>query len=145
MRIEDSSGGALVKVDVGQLTQLLLNLAQNAFNATEDHPNGRPEIVLAARLSGDRVALLVEDNGIGIPPEEQRKIFDIFYSTRKGGTGLGLAVVERIARTHGGEIILRSNPGVGTSIGINLPVSGFARPPMTEALPTRDTGTFRVP
>lgn len=145
LKIEDSSGGALVKADAGQLTQLLLNLAQNAFNATEERPNGRPEIVLAARLSGDRLALLVEDNGIGIPAEEQRKIFELFYSTRKGGTGLGLAVVDRIARSHGGEIILRSTAGVGTSIGLALPVSGFARPPMTEALPTRDTGTFRVP
>ncbi len=139
LKTEDSSGGALVRVDPAQITQLLLNLAQNALAATEEKEGVRAQIVLAARLSGDRLALLVEDNGVGIPPEEQARIFGLFYSTRKGGTGLGLAVVERIARAHGGTIELKSEPGAGTSIGISLPVSSFSKEPAFGGRPGRDT------
>ncbi len=137
LRIEDASGGALVRVDPAQITQLLLNLAQNALAATEEKLGGRPQIVLAARLAGDRLALLVEDNGAGIPAQEQRKIFELFYSTKKGGTGLGLAVVERIARAHGGAIELKSEVGSGTSIGIVLPVSSFSKEPAFGGRPSQ--------
>ena len=139
LKTEDSSGGALIRVDPAQMTQLLLNLAQNAIAATEEKEGVRPQIVLAARLAGDRLALLGEDNGVGIPPEEQARIFGLFYSTRKGGTGLGLAVVERIARAHGGTIELKSEPGAGTSIGISLPVSSFSKEPAFGGRPGRDT------
>ena len=67
------------------------------------------------------MVLELEDNGVGIPPEEQGKIFDLFYSTRKGGTGLGLAIVERIARAHGGRVAIDSTPGMGTVVRVTLP------------------------
>ncbi|MEA2691691.1 MAG: two-component system, NtrC family, sensor histidine kinase HydH [Acidobacteriota bacterium] len=120
IEVEDRSGGARVRVDPGQMNQLLLNLAQNALNATEE--SGRPPMLrfLTYRHGGDVVLELV-DNGIGMPPEEQEKIFDLFYSTRKGGTGLGLAIVERIAQTHGGRISVKSTPGVGTSVAVAFP------------------------
>ncbi len=120
VEVEDRSGGARVRVDPGQLNQLLLNLAQNALNATEE--SGRPPLLrLLAYRHGGEVVLEVVDNGTGIPPEEQERIFDLFYSTRKGGTGLGLAIVQRIAQTHGGRITVKSTPGVGTAVAVAFP------------------------
>ena len=122
VEIEDRSGDAEVAVDEGQMNQLFLNLLQNALAATEGC--GRdPKIRLLARREGAKVVLTVEDNGVGIAKEDQQRIFDIFYSTRKGGTGLGLAVVQRIARDHGGELSLESRPGRGTRISFTLPAA----------------------
>ncbi len=120
LSIEDRSQGARVLVDSEQMSQLLLNLVQNALAASEEARRA-PEVTLRARRAGSRVVLEVEDHGIGIPPEERGKIFDLFYSTRKGGTGLGLAVVERIAKAHNGEIEVKSTTGRGTTVILALP------------------------
>ena len=119
LRVEDQSLGAWVEVDPQQLSQLLLNLAQNALAAC--HERGRPgKIALRCRRDGGRVALEVEDDGVGIPEAERERIFDVFYSTRKGGTGLGLAIVQRIATNHGGELEVESTPGEGTVVRLWL-------------------------
>ncbi len=120
--VEDRSGGARVKVDPAQMSQLLLNLAQNSFAAVEE-AGRRPVLKLSAYRQGNAVCLELEDNGAGMSPEEQAKIFDLFYSNRKGGTGLGLAIVERIARAHGGRIGVRSTRGEGTAVTVELPVA----------------------
>jgi signal transduction histidine kinase len=118
---EDRSGGARVRVDAGQMTQLLLNVAQNALAAMEE--SGRPPVLrLLAYRHGGEVVLELVDNGVGIPAEDRERVFDIFYSTRKGGTGLGLAIVERIAKAHDGRIEIKSSPGSGTSVAVRLPV-----------------------
>jgi signal transduction histidine kinase len=122
VRVEDDSGGASIEVDSQQMKQLLLNLAQNAIQATEDSGR-RPQVVLRARRQNGRIAMEVEDNGVGIAPEEMERIFDLFYSTRKGGTGLGLAIVQRIAHNHGGELEVESSPQVGTVVRLLLPVA----------------------
>lgn len=120
VEVHDASGGARVRVDPGQINQLLLNLAQNALAATEE--TGRtPVLELSATRHGSMVALSVKDNGVGIPPEERERVFEIFYSTRKGGTGLGLAIVDRIARGHGGRVKVESEPGGGTTVTVELP------------------------
>ncbi|MES1241140.1 MAG: ATP-binding protein [Acidobacteriota bacterium] len=120
VEVRDATGGARVRVDPGQINQLLLNLAQNALAATEE--TGRtPVLELAAARHGSMVALSVKDNGVGIPPEERERVFEIFYSTRKGGTGLGLAIVDRIARGHGGRVKVESEPGSGTTVTVELP------------------------
>ncbi|MHC5022007.1 MAG: sensor histidine kinase, partial [Planctomycetota bacterium] len=120
IQVEDLSEGGSVLVDSEQLTQLLMNLAQNALAATEE--SGRPpRIALRARADGDSILLEVEDNGVGIPRESTAQIFDLFYSTRKGGTGLGLAVVKRIATDHGGQVEVESTPGKGTRVRVSLP------------------------
>lgn len=120
LEVEDRSSGATVCVDPERLGQLLLNLVQNALAATEDSERA-PEIRLVARREGGEVLLEVLDNGVGIPAERLEKIFDLFYSTRKGGTGLGLAVVKRIAESHAGEVKIQSTPGVGTRVQLILP------------------------
>ncbi|HEV7671332.1 MAG TPA: ATP-binding protein [Thermoanaerobaculia bacterium] len=140
--VEDRSAGARITVDASQMTQLLLNLVQNALNATEEV--ARPVLKLAVRLverpagrsdrsDGRQVAIEVSDNGIGIPADELPKIFDLFYSTRKGGTGLGLAIVERIAKAHGGSVRIESRPEQGTTVAVLLPLALPATAPATDA------------
>jgi signal transduction histidine kinase len=120
--VHDRSHGARVRVDLAQINQLLLNLAQNAFNAAEE-AGRRPWLRLAAVRQGAAVLLEVSDNGVGMTAEEQERIFDLFYSTRKGGTGLGLAIAERIASAHGGRLGVRSAKGVGTTVSVELPAT----------------------
>ncbi|MBZ0114457.1 MAG: GHKL domain-containing protein [Thermoanaerobaculia bacterium] len=122
IRVEDPSRGAYVSVDVQQINQLLLNLANNALNATEGLDRA-PVITLRSRASSGQVALEVEDNGIGIRAGELNKVFDVFYSTQKGGTGLGLPIARRIAQSHGGDLEVTSTPGSGTCLRLWLPMS----------------------
>ena len=118
VEIEDSSGGARVRVDHGQINQLLINLTQNALAAAE---HKQPGVVrLIARRQASSVVLEVTDNGLGISLPDQQRMFDLFYSTRKGGTGLGLAIVKRIAKAHDAELEVESELGVGTTVRIRL-------------------------
>lgn len=98
------------------LVAALTNLVRNAFESA-------PEVVvtLKAELRGDRVELLVRDNGPGIAPGIQSQVFEPFFSTRPAGTGLGLAVVKTVAEAHGGGLELASDADSGTAIGIELP------------------------
>ena len=120
LAVEDQSGGARVRVDPGQIKQLLINLVQNALAASEE-VEGASEIRLRASREQGRVAFEVEDRGSGMTPETQAQMFDLFFSTRKGGTGLGLPVVRRIAEAHHGDLAVDSRPGEGTSIRLVLP------------------------
>jgi two-component system sensor histidine kinase HydH len=132
LSIEDGSAGCSVEVDLGQMSQLLLNLVHNALLATEE--SGRePEVQLSVHREGARVVLEVRDRGVGIPRGELNRIFDLFYSTRKGGTGLGLAVVQRIAQNHGGEVEVQSVVGEGTAVRVLLP----SAKPQDEAIGSR--------
>jgi len=131
--VEDRSNGARVRIDPGQIGQLLMNLAQNALAAAEEA--GRPPaLTLTAYRRGSAVVLELMDNGIGIPPGQESKIFDLFYSTRKGGTGLGLAIVQRIARAHGGTVSVKSARGVGTAVSVELPAVPVPEPAPRPAL-----------
>jgi signal transduction histidine kinase len=127
VEIEDRSAGARIRIDPPQMNQLLLNLAQNALNAVEE-AGRRPVLKLAAYRQGPVVCLELADNGVGMTEEEQAKIFELFYSTRKGGTGLGLAVVDRIARAHGGRLNIRSVKGMGTTVVLELPAVAPSEP-----------------
>jgi len=123
--VEDRSNGARVRIDRAQIDQLLMNLAQNALAAAADA--GRPLVLTATTWRrGPSVVLELQDNGIGIPAGEEARIFELFYSTRKGGTGLGLAIVQRIARAHGGTVSVKSAPGVGTAVSLELPAMAAA-------------------
>jgi signal transduction histidine kinase len=122
LETRDESGGAFVRVDPEPLQQLLLNLLQNALAATEGTGRER-RVTLAARRDGPQLLFEIADNGVGIPYDEQGRIFEIFYSTRKGGTGLGLAIADRVARAHAGEITFESLPGAGTTFRVALPVA----------------------
>ncbi len=114
---------ALVELEGNRtaLTAALTNLVNNAFQAAPD-----VVVTLHAALRGDRVELTVRDNGPGIAPSLQSKVFEPFFSTRPAGTGLGLAVVKTVAEAHGGHLALKSEHGRGTRIDIDLPRSASA-------------------
>ena len=121
--LRNETDGARVHGDPAQLTQLLLNLVQNALAAAVDAGRA-PWIELAALAAGDaEVALEVSDNGSGIAEEARERVFEVFYSTKKGGTGLGLAIVRRIAQNHGGRVEIESTPGEGATFRVLLPAA----------------------
>ncbi len=104
--------------DAGALRQVVWNLVRNAGQALGGGP-GTIEVT-AARVDGG-AELRVRDDGPGIAPEVQRRIFDPFYTTKEKGTGLGLAIVQSIIEAHGGTVLLDSEPGRGTELVLRLP------------------------
>lgn len=124
----------LVELDGNRtaLTAALTNLVNNAFESAPD-----VVVTLQAKLRGDRVEFTVRDNGPGIAPSLQLKVFEPFFSTRPAGTGLGLAVVKTVAEAHGGNLALRSEPEQGTRIDIDLPRATLADTPAA-APPARE-------
>jgi signal transduction histidine kinase len=110
----------LIVLDREMFKQALLNLLLNAQQAM---PKGG-EITLLARAEPKDIVLDVIDTGIGMTPEVLAKAFRPFYSTRSGGTGLGLATTRRIVAAHGGSIDVQSEAGKGTKFTIRLPGAG---------------------
>ena len=113
-----------VSGDDALLRQAILNLARNAAEAAADNPAGgrviiRGEIEQTGQLQGQRI--FVTDNGSGIPAESLTKIFMPFYTTKANGTGLGLAVVQKIIVQHGGSVEARNQPLGGAEFIVWLP------------------------
>ena len=108
--------------DYQGLERVLLNLVSNAYEAL---PPGNGVLTLATRLlpDKDRFQFIVKDNGCGIPPENLKKIFEVFFTTKgHKGTGLGLAVCKKIIQEHHGTIDVESAPGRGTTFCLTLPL-----------------------
>ena len=82
----------------------------------------RPVLKTTTRRTAEGVEIRIKDNGIGIPPSVMQKIFNPFFTTTSGGTGLGLPAVRRIARAHGGRVEAVSTVGKGSTFRIHLPV-----------------------
>jgi signal transduction histidine kinase len=112
-----------VMFEAGAISSLVVNLLENAVKYSRDSKLIRVDM----RTEGEFVCLEVEDYGIGIPLDEQPKIFDAFYRVNnksgKGGCGLGLFLVKHIVEGHGGRIEVQSRPGRGTCFRISLPVA----------------------
>ena len=108
-----------VPLDEGRVRQALLNLVINARQALE--PTGG-HITLITRREPGRVVLEVVDDGPGMTPEVLEHCFDVYYSTKKGGSGLGLPTVRRLAEAHGGTLDVESAPGKGTRAVLRLPL-----------------------
>ncbi|HEV2194362.1 MAG TPA: ATP-binding protein [Candidatus Acidoferrum sp.] len=108
-----------VYVDRALLKQAVLNLV---LNAAEAMPNGgQLRLVLSRR--GEMAEIAVGDTGKGIPPENQQRIFQLFFTTRPGGSGIGLASTFRIVQLHNGSINFTSEVGRGTTFRIELPLA----------------------
>jgi signal transduction histidine kinase len=107
-----------VNGDAAMLRQVFLNLAINACQAM---PEGGTLRLVATPSPLDRIEIRVEDTGVGIPPEHLGKIFDLYFTTKHHGTGIGLSMVYRIVQLHDGEIEVRSTPGHGTTFHVLLP------------------------
>ena len=110
--------GVFVEAATGQLRQVLWNLIRNAADAMPT--GGEITIELAADSDGKRAALAIRDQGPGIPRDRLERIFEPFYSTKAGGTGLGLATVARIVADHGGAIDVASEPEQGATFTVRL-------------------------
>lgn len=118
LRLKRSPEPLVVSIDERLIKQALLNLLINALQAT---PEGG-EVMLSAGRDGDGRALIqVIDTGRGMEPDVLGKIFQAYYSTKKGGHGLGLAISKRIVDEHGGTIRAASEVGKGTEFRIELP------------------------
>jgi signal transduction histidine kinase len=116
----------VVAADAGQMERVVVNLLSNAIK----YSPGGGTIRIAAHADGEQVTLLVSDKGIGIPEDEQQRVFERFYRveneiTRQvAGVGLGLAVCRGIVEAHGGSIWVESEPGRGSTFYVSLPVKG---------------------
>lgn len=107
---------APVRADPSQLRQLLWNLVRNAVQAS----NAGGTVEVAIRERDGNVILTVRDDGVGIDPVAKERLFDAFFTTRSHGTGIGLAVVKRIADEHGFAIDVESEQGSGATFRVNL-------------------------
>jgi signal transduction histidine kinase len=100
------------------LRQALLNLALNGCQAM---PDGGTLRISCRSAAGNRVEVDVTDTGVGIPPENLEKIFDLYFTTKERGTGIGLSMVYRIVQLHDGEVEVQSTPGSGTRFRLVFP------------------------
>jgi len=105
--------------DAPALEQLFLNLLFNASEALR--PDGRARVEL--ERGADVAVVKVIDSGVGIQPDALALLGTPFYSTKQGGTGLGLPIARRIAAAHGGDLQVESTPGQGTTVTVRLPVA----------------------
>ncbi len=111
-----------VFADSGQIRQVLHNLVQNAQDALGAAKSPDSAIEVRTELAGDRVRLVVSDNGGGFPEELMARIFEPYVTTKPRGTGLGLAIVKKIVDEHHGAISIENRPRSGASVTIALPV-----------------------
>ncbi len=136
LRADLAPGPLTATIDVGQIKQAALNLMLNAVQAMSEGQAGdgqenggraRELILRTARESGPardlHVAVHVIDTGPGIPRESIGRVFEPYYTTKSGGTGLGLPTARRIVESHGGTLDVHSEPGRGTDFTIMLPAS----------------------
>ena len=100
-----------------------LHSAQKAFERMAAEVNGG-EILVSTLRDGEFVTIRVTDTGAGIPEEQAARVLEPYFSTKKGGTGLGLPTVRRVAEEHGGTLSLQSDRGKGTQFMLRLPIRG---------------------
>lgn len=126
--IVEAGNGLSVQADPDMLHQVVVNLAINGLDAIDRAGSGRLSL-RASRSPGDRdgesgwVAIEVEDTGVGMDEATKQKVFRPFFSTKSRGMGLGLALVARMVRLHGGTIHVRSSLGKGATVTVRLPVA----------------------
>lgn len=118
VEVESPADLPVVLADKDQVKQVFFNLVKNAAEAMG--PGGRLRITASA--DEDHVSLAFADNGSGIKPEDLARLFEPYHTTKPSGHGLGMMVVQRILRAHGGQIAVESNPGKGTTVTVQFPL-----------------------
>ena len=118
MKIECPDTLPEINADPGMLSQALLNLALNACQAMPDGGTLKLSCHVASRRP---IEIDIEDSGVGIPPEHLSKIFDLYFTTKEQGSGIGLSMVYRIVQLHDGEVEVQSTPGRGTRFRLIFP------------------------
>ena len=118
----DLDGGLpVVSADEELLRQAFINILQNAVQAM---PQGGAVRIRTRSDGPDWVRVVITDQGVGIAPEDLDKIFKLYYTSKPGGSGIGLSVVYRILQLHDGTVEAKSQPGRGTALVVRLPVRG---------------------
>ena len=120
VKVNLSSSMSAVMAVNSQIQQVFINLILNSFDAM---PNGG-HLTITGRLADGGVEILFQDSGPGVPIDQQRNIFEPFFSTKEGGTGLGLTVSYNIVTAHGGTLELLTNHGRGACFRLFLPIGG---------------------
>jgi len=110
----------MVMLDVGRMRQALLNLVINARQAMEERGHGT--ITLITRRQDQNAVVEIVDDGPGMEADTLKQCLQVYYSTKKGGSGLGMATVRRIVEAHGGTLSIESSPGNGTRVSMALPL-----------------------
>ena len=116
-----STGHAVIQGDHDLLSQCILNVAINGVEATR--PGGSLRFDVDMDRGKNELVLSIADQGDGIPPEIQDKIFNLYFTTKESGSGVGLAVAYRVVQLHSGTITFESEPGKGTCFWIRFPVA----------------------
>jgi signal transduction histidine kinase len=106
-------------LDADQLAQVFVNVLVNAIDAAPE----RSTLTLSSESHPTTWRCRLHNAGPAIPPEQLARVFEVFFSTKPGGTGIGLALCQRIVEEHGGSIALESAEGAGTTLSIVLPVA----------------------
>ena len=120
LRLKKHASPVVANVDPKLIKQAVLNLLINGLQAIPEGRGG--ELILSLTVGGKHAVIDVIDTGSGIPPEQVDRIFTAYYTTKKHGTGIGLAMARRIAEEHGGKIGVRSDVGKGSDFWIALPM-----------------------
>jgi signal transduction histidine kinase len=119
VRLKRSEQPIVAPIDAKLIKQAVLNLMLNALQAM---PEGG-ELILSTGQRDGQALVDVIDTGRGISPSAIDKIFQAYYTSKKGGTGLGLAMAQRIVKEHGGELSVTSEPGKGSDFTLRLPMN----------------------
>jgi two-component system, NtrC family, nitrogen regulation sensor histidine kinase NtrY len=122
--VDEHAAPATIEADAEQIGRVLKNVLANAFDAMENAAERSVKVTL--RRDGDRAEFAVRDTGHGFDKESLRHVFTPYYTTRSGhgGTGLGMAIAQRIAADHGGFLRAEGAPGRGATITLTLPIAG---------------------
>ena len=125
-----------VNVDVDFMKQAILNVVLNGLQAMPEGGN----LTISARRQEDMVLTRIQDEGDGIPPEIQEKIFELYFTTKADGSGIGLAQTNQILQWHYGSVDFESAPGQGTTFELRLPFLEPRSSPLEEAVSGREHG-----
>ena len=111
-----------VRMSATELTQVLINVVTNAAHAVGDREGGNGAVVVSAAIEEQALRLSVRDNGTGIPAEVLAKLGTPFFTTKRGGTGLGVSQCQRLVGKAGGSFRISSQPGEGTTVTFTVPL-----------------------
>jgi signal transduction histidine kinase len=124
MKFEAPAEPALMRGDADLLKQAILNLVTNALEAMKSSgKSGGGSLSLKVERTGDNVAVEIADNGPGIPPEVRDKVFQLYFTTKERGSGIGLAMTYRAVQLHNGTVDFTSELGRGTTFRLQFPAS----------------------
>jgi signal transduction histidine kinase len=123
MHFDAPAEPALMRGDADLLKQAILNLVTNALEAMKSGAKGDGVLRLKVERNGDTVAVEIADNGPGIPPEVRDKVFQLYFTTKERGSGIGLAMTYRAVQLHNGTVDFTSELGRGTTFRLQFPAS----------------------